>query len=103
MKTFVIRARVSDGREFEYEQHTETAREALKSWFKGVRARRSCSWASVSTPEACPCRWSVLKTAALPLSYLDIAWSRIAITGMSPNAKVQSGLGQVQRRSCWPD
>ena len=39
MKTFVIRARVSDGREFEYEQHTETAREALKSWFKGVRGR----------------------------------------------------------------
>ena len=37
MKTFVIRGRVSDGREFEYERHTETAREALKSWFKGVR------------------------------------------------------------------
>jgi len=40
MKTFVIRARVSDGREFEYEQHTETAREALKSWFKGVRGKK---------------------------------------------------------------
>ena len=37
MKTFVIRARVSDGSEFEYERHTETAREALKSWFKGVQ------------------------------------------------------------------
>ena len=41
MKTFVIRgARVSDGREFEYERHTETAREALKSWFKGVRGKK---------------------------------------------------------------
>ena len=39
MKTFVIRARVSDGREFEYERQTETAREALKSWFKGVRGK----------------------------------------------------------------
>ena len=39
MKTFVIRARVSDGREFVYERHTETAREALKSWFKGVRGK----------------------------------------------------------------
>jgi len=39
MKTFVIRGRVSDGREFEYERHTETAREALKSWFRGVRGK----------------------------------------------------------------
>ena len=39
MKTFVIRARVSDGREFEYMRHTETAREALKSWFTTVRRR----------------------------------------------------------------
>jgi hypothetical protein len=30
-------ARVPDGREFVHERHTETAREALKSWFKGVR------------------------------------------------------------------
>jgi len=40
MKTFVIRARASDGREFEYERRTETAREALKSWFKGVRGKK---------------------------------------------------------------
>jgi hypothetical protein len=40
MKTFVIRgARVSDGRELEYLRHTETAQEALKWWFKGVRGR----------------------------------------------------------------
>ena len=39
MRTFVIRARVPDGRELEYERHTETAREALKSWSKGVRGR----------------------------------------------------------------
>ena len=39
MKTFVIRARAPDGREFEYERHTETAREALKSWFKWVRGK----------------------------------------------------------------
>ena len=39
MKTFVMRARVSDGREFEYMRHTETAREALKSWFKTVRGK----------------------------------------------------------------
>jgi hypothetical protein len=39
MKTFVIRARV-DGREFEYERHTETAREALKSWLKVVRGKK---------------------------------------------------------------
>jgi hypothetical protein len=38
MKTFVLRgARASDGRELEYMRHTETAREALKSWFKGVQ------------------------------------------------------------------
>jgi hypothetical protein len=43
MKTFVIRARVHDGREFEYAQHTETAREALaevrgkKIAFLGIR------------------------------------------------------------------
>ena len=40
MKTFVISARVHDGRELEYEQHTETAREALKSWFKGARGKK---------------------------------------------------------------
>jgi hypothetical protein len=40
MRTFVIRARVPDGRELEYERHTETAREALKSWFKGVRGKK---------------------------------------------------------------
>jgi hypothetical protein len=40
MKTFVIRARVPDGRELEYGRHTETAREALKSWFKGVRGKK---------------------------------------------------------------
>ena len=40
MKTFVIRARVHDGREFEYAQHTETAREALKSWFAEVRGKK---------------------------------------------------------------
>ena len=40
MKTFVISARVSDGREFECERRTETAREALKSWFKGVRGKK---------------------------------------------------------------
>jgi hypothetical protein len=55
MKTFVIRgARASDGRELEYMRHTETAREALKSWFKGYKARTSCSWASASTPGPCP-------------------------------------------------
>ena len=40
MKTFVIRARASDGREFEYERRTETAREALKSWLKVVRGKK---------------------------------------------------------------
>ena len=40
MKTFIIRARVPDGREFVYERHTETAREALKSWFKAVRGKK---------------------------------------------------------------
>jgi hypothetical protein len=40
MKTFVIRARVPDGRELEYMRHTETAREALKSWFEGVRGKK---------------------------------------------------------------
>ena len=40
MKTFVIRgARVSDGSELEYLRHTETAREAIKSWFEGVRGK----------------------------------------------------------------
>jgi hypothetical protein len=38
MKTFVISARV-DGCEFEYLRHTETAEEALKSWFKLVRGK----------------------------------------------------------------
>ena len=46
--------------------------------------------ASASAPEPCPSGWSVLKTAALPLSYLDIARSTIAITGMSPNTKARS-------------
>ena len=40
MKTFIIRSRVPDGREFVYERHTETAREALKSWFKAVRGKK---------------------------------------------------------------
>ena len=40
MKTFVISARVPDGRELEYVQHTETAREAVKSWFQWVRGKK---------------------------------------------------------------
>ena len=40
MKTFVISARVPDGRELEYLRHTSTAREALKSWFEVVRGKK---------------------------------------------------------------
>jgi hypothetical protein len=40
MKTFVIKARVSGtDKVYDYERHTNTAREALKSFFEGAKGK----------------------------------------------------------------